>query len=69
MELARSTIRVIILGAGKGGTALLELFTRSPDVEVVGMADRNPEAPGLRLAKYLGIPTTSDSLEIGRAHV
>ena len=70
MELARSTIRVIILGAGKGGTALLELFTRSPDVEVVGMADRNPEAPGLRLAKYLGIPTTSDSLALiaeGRA--
>src|SRR5881397_4141246 len=34
------------------------------------MADRNPEAPGLRLAKYLGIPTTSDSLALiaeGRA--
>src|SRR6266849_8557970 len=34
------------------------------------MADRNPEAPGLRLAKYLGIPTSSDALALiaeGRA--
>ena len=70
VDLARSTIRVIIVGAGKGGTALLELFTRSPDLEIVGMADRNPEAPGLRLAKYLGIPTSSDALALiaeGRA--
>ena len=64
VDLARSTIRVIILGAGKGGTALLELFTRSPDVEVVGMTDLNPDAPGLRLAKNLGIPTTTDALAL-----
>ena len=61
---------MIILGAGKGGTALLELFTRSPDVEVAGMADINPDAPGLRLAKNLGIATTTDALALiaeGRA--
>jgi two-component system, NtrC family, sensor kinase len=66
------TIRVIILGGGKGGTALLELFTRSPDLEIVGVADRNPEAQGLRLAKNLGIPTTTDALAMiaeGRADV
>jgi two-component system, NtrC family, sensor kinase len=58
------TIRVVILGGGKGGTELLELFTRSPDIEIVGVADRNPEAQGLRLAKNLGIPTTTDALAL-----
>jgi signal transduction histidine kinase len=70
MSLSSQTIRVIILGAGKGGMALLELFTRSPDLEIVGVADRNPEAQGLGLAKNLGIPTTSDALALiaeGRA--
>jgi signal transduction histidine kinase len=64
MDVSPSTIRVIIVGAGKGGTALLELFTRSPDVEIVGMADINPEAPGLRLARNLGIHTTTDVLAL-----
>ncbi len=55
-----ATIRIVILGAGKGGTALLELFTRSPDVRVVGIADINPDAPGLPLAKNLGVPAATD---------
>ena len=58
---APSTLRVIIVGAGKGGTALLELFTRSPDVEIAGVADVNPEAPGLRLARNLGVRTATDA--------
>lgn len=62
MDVSPSTLRVIIVGAGKGGTALLELFTRSPDVEIVGMVDLNPEAPGLRLARNLGVSTASDTL-------
>lgn len=54
-------IRVIILGAGRGGTALLELFTQSPQVVVVGMADKNPHAPGLRFAQSMQVPTTHDA--------
>lgn len=44
-------INVVILGGGKGGTALIELFTSSAGVKVVGVADINPEAPGLQLAR------------------
>lgn len=55
-----ASIRVVILGGGKGGTALLELFNRSPGVEVVGVADLNHEAEGMRLARNLGIPTAPD---------
>ncbi|TAL12061.1 MAG: GHKL domain-containing protein [Nitrospirae bacterium] len=64
MDEAPSTLRVIIVGAGKGGTALLELFTRSPDVEIVGMADINAEAPGLQLARHLGVRTATDALTL-----
>ncbi|HEV8243871.1 MAG TPA: ATP-binding protein [Nitrospirales bacterium] len=64
MTASPATIRVVILGAGKGGTALLELFTRSPDVQVVGIADSNPEAPGLHLARNLGIHATTDVLAL-----
>ena len=54
-------IRVIILGAGRGGAALLELFTQSRQVIVVGVADKNPHAPGLQLAQAMQIPTTQDA--------
>jgi signal transduction histidine kinase len=53
-------IKVLILGAGKGGTALLELFM-STGVEITGVADINPKAPGLRLARGLNIPIASDA--------
>lgn len=64
MDRSSVTLRVVILGAGKGGTALLELFTRGTGVEVVGIADCNPQAPGLQLARNLGIPTTHDALAL-----
>ena len=62
--LEPSTIRAIILGAGNDGTALLEVLTRSSRVKVVGIADSNPEAPGLRQAKRLGVPTATNALAL-----
>jgi len=61
MDGSPSIIRVIIVGGGKGGTSLIELFTRSPEVEIAGVADVNPEAPGLRLARNIGIRTATDA--------
>jgi two-component system, NtrC family, sensor kinase len=54
---AGEPLKVLIVGAGKGGTALIDLFTRAAGVEVVGVADKNPCAPGVRLARRLNIPT------------
>ncbi len=51
----RSPTKVAIVGAGKGGTALLELLHQIPDVDIVGIADTNPHAPGLRRARDLNI--------------
>jgi transcriptional regulator with PAS, ATPase and Fis domain len=52
--------RVAIIGAGKGGTALIEILHKDPLVKVVGIADLNPDAPGLDLARRLKIPATTD---------
>lgn len=42
--------RVAIIGAGKGGRALLEMFADDPTVTIVGVADVNPWVRGLELA-------------------
>ncbi|MFM8552591.1 MAG: ATP-binding protein, partial [Nitrospiraceae bacterium] len=54
------SIRVAIVGAGRGGTALIELFTRCNGIEITGVADVNPDAPGLHLARRLNILATTD---------
>jgi len=37
--------KVVIIGAGAGGRALLEMFTSDPTVAILGIADVNPWAP------------------------
>ncbi len=56
--------RVIIIGAGKGGTALLELFSEDSTIRIVGVADINERAPGLALARELGLPAATDYREL-----
>lgn len=51
---------VAIIGAGRGGTALMEIFANDPLVQIVGVAEIDPQAPGLSLAKRLRIPVTDD---------
>ncbi len=52
--------RVVIVGAGKGGRALLEMFRGDPTVAILGIADVNPWAPGLELARRLSIPVATN---------
>ena len=58
---------VLIIGAGRGGSALLEMFMEDKLAEVIAMADPNPAAPGIKLAKSHGIPTYTDAGEALRA--
>jgi transcriptional regulator with PAS, ATPase and Fis domain len=51
---------VVIIGAGKGGTALIEILHKDPLVKIIGIADTHPDAPGLDLARRLGIMTVTD---------
>ncbi len=59
-----SLTHIIILGGGKGGTALLESFLTLPRVRVLGIADKNPNAPGLKLARLHHIPTSLTPVEL-----
>ncbi len=57
-------INVVILGAGKGGRALLESFLNLPRIHLIGVADIDEKAPGLKLARRHHIPTTQDALPL-----
>ena len=52
--------RIAIVGAGRGGTELLKIFNKDPLVKILKIADEDPRAPGIKLARELGIPTTTD---------
>src|ERR1035438_10554400 len=52
--------RIIMIGAGTGGRALVELFHKDPSVEIVGAADKNDRAPGLTLSRSLGLPVSTN---------
>ncbi|HWI53819.1 MAG TPA: PAS domain-containing protein, partial [Symbiobacteriaceae bacterium] len=54
-------LNVVIIGAGQGGSSLLRAFrSMASRIKVIGVADRNPEAPGMALAREMGLPTTTD---------
>jgi len=55
--------RIILIGAGKGGKALVELFYKDPTVEIAGVADKDGGAPGLALARQLGLRVSLDYRE------
>lgn len=58
---------ILILGAGRGGSALLEMFLEDELVQVIGIADSNFESPGIRMAQKHGIPCYADALEALKA--
>lgn len=49
-------IKLAIVGAGKGGTALLNLFHSNAELNVVGITDSYKDAAGLVEARKIGIP-------------
>ncbi|WP_144610266.1 sigma-54 interaction domain-containing protein [Bacillus altitudinis] len=52
--------RVLIVGAGQGGSALLETLLKTNTVQIIAIADLDLEAPGIDEAKKNGIETTTD---------
>jgi transcriptional regulator with PAS, ATPase and Fis domain len=52
--------RIIVIGAGRGGRALVELLRQYPSVEIVGVADKDEGAPGIVLARELGLPVAAN---------
>lgn len=57
-------IKVAIVGAGRGGSALLDVFHTNGEVRVVGITDRDSNAHGLKLAKQWNIFIADDIKDI-----
>src|SRR5713101_9688147 len=55
---------VAIIGAGSGGSALLTILAPDPLVRIVGVAEINPKAAGLRLARRFGMPVMRNFREL-----
>ncbi len=55
---------MVIVGAGKGGRALLEMFAGDPTVSILGVSDLNSWAPGIDFARRLNVPVTTDYREL-----
>lgn len=57
-------LRVLLVGGGSSGEFLLNLLRKEPNIAVIGVIDRDPEAPGLKLAHQWNIPTGNDYREL-----
>lgn len=54
-------VNVVIVGAGRGGSSLLRsLGKMAGRIGIVGIADQNLEAPGMALAREMGVFTATD---------
>src|SRR4030043_1074278 len=58
--MAEDKTNILNVGGGKGGGLLIELFHKSETTNVLAVVDINADAPGIKFAKELGIPTTAD---------
>lgn len=54
---AQEQQRILVIGAGRGGSAMIELFIVDPLIKIVGIMDANPQAPALAIAAKHGIPS------------
>ncbi|MFE4514940.1 acetaldehyde dehydrogenase (acetylating) [Kitasatospora sp. NPDC056783] len=56
-------VTVAVIGTGAIGRDLVSKIDRSPALECLLVAGRNPESAGLRYAEDLGYPTTAGGIE------
>lgn len=48
---------IAIIGGGQGGTSILQAFKNIDKFKLIGVCDVNSSAPGMRLARELGVAT------------
>ncbi len=53
-------MKIAIVGAGTGGTKLIDLFRVMPQVEIRTVVDRNQQSQGIALARKSGIECVTD---------
>jgi hypothetical protein len=56
-------IRTLLVGVGKGGSALLPHLLADPEFELIAVCDRSDQAPGLKLTAERKLPIYKDADE------
>ena len=59
-------MKIAIVGAGVGGTKLIELFHEIEEIEILSVIDKNLQSPGISIAKKYGIHCSTEIDEIDR---
>lgn len=60
MHIQVTKQQVLVIGAGRGGAAMLELFSEDPSIQIAGIVDSNSAAPAMSIAAKLGVSQFSD---------
>jgi len=53
-------MKIAIVGAGTGGTKLIELFSEIREIELAYVIDKNMQSPGIEVARKLGIRCSAE---------
>lgn len=59
-------IKSVLVGGGHGGYNILKNFKDSEAMEIIGVIDVNEDAPGMQLAREMGISTSNDLESISK---
>ena len=60
--------RIMIIGGGAGGTALIPIFHEYNEIEITGVVDTDQNSPGILLAKEKKIATGNSFTELYKQH-
>lgn len=52
--------KVIIIGGGRGGSAILPILLENHDIKIVRLVDKDKNAPAMQAAKKSGIPVSTN---------
>lgn len=56
----KSMKKILIVGAGKGGTALFRLFKETKRMKICAIVDKDPNAPAMKLAEEMNVHTSTE---------
>jgi hypothetical protein len=60
MDMAEGTKKVGVVGGGKEGKSLLDIFSKSKGIEVVFVVDANNDSPAMEFATKKGLKTLNN---------